>query len=232
MNDDGSQRSDDTLVTCFFDEAEALRAGREPPRPRVDLPGVSRGAVASVALRIGSRRIALLCGDGFVVGRQRSCSIVPPSPPQGDETARRRSLKVSRRHCVVFFGDAGWCVRDGEGDRRSSFGTWWLGQQVEGVAFIGSQRGLLSLGGPSAVDSVAFDVGSLGASLVLLSRPDAAVVHVLLRGETPLDALDASLAGLWVRFADGGIRWLRGGESGTLVPGTHVPGASGDLWVE
>jgi hypothetical protein len=233
MNNEGFQKSDDTLVTCFFDDAAVPRvAGPNTPDSSVNRTCGVCAAETSVVLRIGSRRISLLAGDGFVVGRQRNCDIVPPLPRQGDETARRRFLKVSRRHCMLFRGNAGWCVKDGEGCRRSSFGTWWRGEPVEGVASIGIGPGVLSVGGPSAGDSVSFDVSSIGLSLVLSSRPDAKETHVLLCGEALLESVDACLSGLWIRFVDGKIRWRRGCETGILVPGTRVSGATSDFWVE
>ena len=233
MSNEGFQKSDDTLVTCFFDNAALpCRSDSGSSASRADRTCFSRDVEASVVLRLGLRRIVLLAGGGFVMGRQRNCDIVPPLPQKGDEPARRRFLKVSRRHCMLFRGDAGWCVKDGEGCRRSSFGTWWCGEPVEGVVPIGVESGILSLGGPSVADSVSFDVSSIGMSLVLSSRPDAKETHVLLCSEALLETVDANLAGLWIRFADGKIRWRRGCESGVLVPGTRVSGAAGDFWVE
>ncbi len=233
MNNEGFQNSDDTLVTCFFDGAAVPgRSGPETSKTSVNRTCGVCTAATSVVLRLGSRRISLLAGDGFVMGRQRNCDIVPPLPQKGDETARCRFLKVSRRHCMLFRGDAGWCVKDGEGCRRSSFGTWWRGEPVVGVASIGIEPGVLSVGGPSVTDSVSFDVRSIGLSLVLSSRPDAKETHVLLCGEALLETVDASLAGLWIRFSDGKVRWRRGCQTGVLVPGTRVSGVTGDFWVE
>ena len=82
------------------------------------------------------------------------------------------------------------------------------------------------------VDSIAFDVRALGASLVLSLLPDSAEIHVLLADEVALEKLDARLAGLWASFADGRMRWRRGGAAGTFVPGTPIPGVEGGFWVE
>ena len=229
-------RSDDTLVTCFFKGTPAPSGpGKDPPKPvrTVSSPiPPPRFSAVSVALRLSGRRIVLHGGSSFVLGRQRNCDIVSPQAAKEDEAARRRSLKVSRRHCVILRTDLGWCVRDGEGDGRSSFGTWWNGEAVSAPVVFGTAPGMLSLGGPSAVDSVAFDVRAMGASLFLSLRPDAAECHVLLGGETPLDVADAHLAGYYTFFADGTFRWRRGGDRGVFVPGTRVPGIADDFWVE
>ena len=229
-------RSDDTLVTCFFKGAPApCGPGKDfPASERVAPSPISppRFSAVSVALRLSGRRIVLHGGSSFVLGRQRNCDIVSPQAAKGDDAARRRSLKVSRRHCVILRSDLGWCVRDGEGDGRSSFGTWWNGEAVFAPVVFGTAPGMLSLGGPSAVDSVAFDVRVTGASLMLSVRPDAAECHVLLGGETQLDVADARLAGFFTSFADGSFRWRRNGDRGVFVPGTRVPGIADDFWVE
>jgi len=229
MSDVNHARNDDTLVTCFFD-APPSAAGESA---EALAPSPQRGLIpASIVIRANGRRIALLCGERFVVGRHRSCDIVSPPAPAGDAAARRRSLKVSRRHCEIFRRSGAWCMRDGEGDRHSSFGTWWNGEQVFGEVQLGSRPGILSLGGPSAVDSVAFDVKAAGPSLVLSSRSAAADCHLLMAGETDLALVDERLAGLWVVCADGAMRWRRGSETGVFVPGTPIPGAGEGMWVE
>lgn len=229
-------RSDDTLVTCFFKGTPAPSGPDKEPPPSVRVMpspiSPPRFSTASVALRLSGRRIVLHGGSSFALGRQRDCDIVSPQAAKGDEAARRRSLKVSRRHCVILRTDLGWCVRDGEGDGRSSFGTWWNGEAVSAPVVFGTAPGMLSLGGPSAVDSVAFDVRATGASLLLSLRPDAAECHMLLGGETQLDVADAHLAGFFTFFADGVFHWHRGGDRGVFVPGTHVSGVADDFWVE
>ena len=231
-----ADRSDDTLVTCFFKGPPApCGSGTEPPtpvRPTSSPIPHPRFSVASVSLRLLGRRIVLHSGYSFVLGRQRTCDIVSPQAAKGDDAARRRSLKVSRRHCMILRTDSGWCVRDGEGDGRSSFGTWWNGEILSAPVAFGTVPGMLSLGGPSAVDSVAFDVCVTGASLLLALRPDAAESHVLLGGETPLDVADAQLAGFFTFFADGAFHWHRGSDRGVFVPGTRLSGIAGDFWVE
>lgn len=236
MTEVSAGRSDDTLVTCFFKGSPCRGEMVEDlPRPahRAYSPVPLRNFPAvSVALRLSGRRIVLHGGSSFVLGRQRDCDIVSPQAEKGDDPARRRSLKVSRRHCVIFRADSGWSVRDGEGARRSSFGTWWNGEAVSSSLSLGPVSGILSLGGPSAVDSVAFDVRVAGVSLLLSLRPDAVENHLLLGGETLLDVADARLSGFCTFFADGVFHWRRGRDQGVFVPGTHVPGAADDFWVE
>ncbi len=236
MTETPADRSDDTLVTCFFKDAP-VPCGSDKVSPTSMQTAPSpvpspRFSALSVVLRLSGRRIVLHGGSSFVLGRQRNCDIVSPRAAKGDDAARRRTLKVSRRHCVIFRTGLGWCVRDGEGDGRSSFGTWWNGEAVSAPVIFGTAPGMLSLGGPSAVDSVAFDVCVTGASLLLALRPDAAESHVLLGGETPLDVADAHLAGFITFFADGAFHWRRSGDRGVFVPGTRVSGIAGDFWVE
>ncbi len=236
MTETPADRSDDTLVTCFFKDAP-VPCGSDKVSPTSMQTAPSpvpspRFSALSVVLRLSGRRIVLHGGSSFVLGRQRNCDIVSPRAAKGDDAARRRTLKVSRRHCVIFRTGLGWSVRDGEGDGRSSFGTWWNGVAVSAPVAFGTVLGMLSLGGPSAVDSVAFDIRAIGASLLLSLRPDAAESHVLLGGETPLDVVDPRLAGLFTFFADGTFCWRRGGDRGVFVPGTHVPGIAEDFWVE
>lgn len=236
MTEVSAGRSDDTLVTCFFKGTPGPgELGKEVPQPVRRAPSpipLKKFPAVSVALRLSGRRIVLHGGSSFVLGRQRDCDIVSPQAAKGDDDARRRLLKVSRRHCVIFHTDLGWVVRDGEGEKRSSFGTWWNGEAVFAPLAFGADPGMLSLGGPSAVDSVAFDVCTAGKSLLLSLRPDAVEIHLLLGGETPLDVADAHLAGLSTFFADGTFRWRCGRDQGDFVPGTRMPGIAGDFWVE
>ena len=242
-----TSKSDDTLVTCFFDDPPSAELSVEHSRCEKPLPGPDAGTSmsdaeqvhlnvgplrADVALRLGSERISLLGGGRFILGRHRSCDIISPVAPSGDAAARRRSLKVSRRHCEIVLSPSGWTVRDGVESKRSSFGTWWNGEQVAEAVPLGGAPGILSLGGPSAVDSVAFDVRTQGASLVLSTYPSIAEIYVLLADEVALEKLDARLSGLWASFVGGRIRWRRGGETGAFVPGTPIPGVDGGFWVE
>ena len=236
MTEASAGRSDDTLVTCFFKSPPGPdEVGKEVPRTERRVPSPipqKKFPAVSVALRLPGRRIVLHGGTSFVLGRQRDCDIVSPQAAKGDDDARRRLLKVSRRHCVIFRTDSGWGARDGEGEKRSSFGTWWNGESVFAPLAFGAVPGMLSLGGPSAVDSVAFDVRTAGMSLLLSLCPDAVETHLLLGGETPLDVVDAHLAGLSAFFADGVFRWRCGRDQGEFVPGTRMSGVAGDFWVE
>ena len=229
-----TSKTDDTLATCFFDNPPSARPDAVDPRCEAPHPSQNIGPFrADVALRLASLRIVLHGGTSFILGRHRTCDIVSPVAPSGDAAARRRSLKVSRRHCEIILSPSGWTLRDGVGSKRSSFGTWWNGEQVAGAVPLGGAPGVLSLGGPSAVDSVAFDVRMQGASLILSPYPSMDVKYVLLADEVALERLDARLSGLWASFVDGRMRWRRGGEMGAFVPGTSIPGVSGDgFWVE
>ncbi len=242
-----TSKSDDTLVTCFFDDPPSASLDVDHSRSEKSLSSPAAGTSmsdaeqanlnvgplqADVALRLGSERISLLGGGRFILGRHRSCDIISPVAPSGDAAARRRSLKVSRRHCEIILSPSGWTVRDGVESKHSSFGTWWNGEQVAEAVPLGGVPGILSLGGPSAVDSVAFDVRMQGGSLVLSSYPSAAEMYVLLADEVALERLDSRLSGLWASFVGGRIRWRRGGETGAFVPGTPIPGVDGGFWVE
>ena len=224
----------DTLVTCFFDgpPIAARRTGQPSPSPLQARENAQR-----ILLRIADRRVTLLCGDVVTVGRNRMCDIVPSAAGEDDAEGRKRRLKVSRRHCELCRSSAGWFLRDGVADasgRRSlsSFGTWWNGVAVHDAHPLGDQAGILSLGGPSVADAIAFGVRRCGGALVLASRQPPCEVHVLLDGPVDLSSVDPALDRLVADWGNGRFTWRRGTESGVFVPGTSVQVGAGQLWVE
>lgn len=223
----------DTLVTCFFDgpPVSARSAGGNPQ------PLGAEVSADRLSLRIGDGRVTLLNGDIVTVGRNRACDIVPPTANGEDQDERKRRLKVSRRHCELCRTPAGWILRDGVADssgRRSlsSFGTWWNGVAVHDAFPLSAPAGILSLGGPSVADSIAFDVRLCGQSLTLTARNASGVAYVLLDGHADLSSVAPSLDRLVAAWENGHFVWSRGTKRGVFVPGTAVTVGSGQVWVE
>lgn len=228
-----SIETDDTILTCFFDN-QSKTCGETSPKAELSHP-VPHCTVSAV-LRCGERIVVVLCGERFTVGRSRSCDVIPPKADEHGDSRRRR-LRVSRLHCVLFREGAEWTVFDGglaaEGERRhSSFGTWWNGEQVADSASLGVGHGTLALGGLSALDSVALDILPAGDSLVLSFRQRPEAQYALLSGELDLGLLDKRLSGFRVFCEDGEIRWRRDRKHGHFVPGTRLPAPASDFWTE
>ena len=233
-----AEGTQDTLATCFWG------AGTESPSPAPPATSsrqVSDSLPASETVRISLRfdgmRVVLLAGSVVSIGRNRGCCIIPPQVEEGDERGRRLRLRVSRYHCEILRSSDGWRIRDGvyvgPGTfHRSSFGTWWAGCPVVDEIAIGAEPGILSLGGASVGESVAFDVRMIAQSLLLKPRQAKDEAYVLLDGSAPLSLVDGRLADVFVEWCPDGFGWRIGAKRGHLTPGTDVPDWKVKAWVE
>ena len=233
-----AEGTQDTLATCFW------RSGTESPPPappasssRLVSDSLPASETARISLRLDGMRVVLLAGSVVSMGRNRGCGITPPQVAEGDEKGRRLRLRVSRYHCEILRGSNGWRIRDGvcvgPGKfNRSSFGTWWAGCPVVDEIAFGTPPGILSLGGASLGDAVAFDVRMIGRSLLVKPRQAEGEAYVLLDGSAPLSLVDGRLADVSVEWRPDGFWWRMGASRGRLTPGTDIPDWNFKAWVE
>lgn len=228
----------DTLTTCFWGAGAESPLPAPPassPRPAPEcLPASEK---ARIALCLEGMKVVLLTESVVSIGRNRSCGITPPQVAEDDEKGRRLRLRVSRRHCEILRGSSGWRIRDGvcvgPGKfNRSSFGTWWAGCPVVDEIEFGTVPGILSLGGASLGDAVAFDVRMVGRSLLVKPRQATGEAYVLLDGSAPLSPVDGRLADVFAEWRPDGFWWRMGAKRGRLTPGTDIPGWNFKAWVE
>lgn len=233
-----AEGTQDTLATCFWGSGAESTSPAPPVSSSRPAPeSLSAAGTARIALRLEDMKVVLLAGSVVSIGRNRGCGITPPQVAEGDEQGRRLRLRVSRRHCEIVRGASGWRIRDGvclgPGKfNRSSFGTWWAGCPVVDEIEFGTVPGILSLGGASLADAVAFDVRMIGRSLLMKPRQATGEAYVLLDGSTPLSPVDGRLADVFVEWRPDGFWWRMGAKRGRLTPGTDVPDWNFRAWVE
>ena len=233
-----AEGTQDTLATCFWGSGTESTSPAPPvPSSRPVLEPLPASDTARISLRLEGLRVVLLAGSAVSIGRNRGCGIMPPQVAEGDERGRRLRLKVSRRHCEILRSANGWRIRDGvcvgPGKfSRSSFGTWWAGCPVVDETEFGTVPGILSLGGASIGDAVAFDVRMIGRSLLVKPRQATGEAYVLLDGSAPLSLVDGHLADVFAEWRPDGFWWRIGAKRGRLTPGTDVPDWDFKAWVE
>ena len=233
-----AEGTQDTLATCFWGPGAESASPTPPVSPSRQAPEPSPvPKTVRISLRLEGMMVTLLAGSVVSIGRNRGCDITPPQVTEGDERGRRLRLRVSRRHCEILRGSNGWRIRDGvcvgPGKfNRSSFGTWWTGCPVVDEIEFGTTPGILSLGGASLGDAVAFDVRTIGRSLLVKPRQAAGEAYVLLDGSAPLAPVDGRLADVFAEWRPDGFWWRMGANRGRLTPGTDVPDWNFKAWVE
>jgi len=233
-----AEGTQDTLATCFWGPgAESISPAPPVSSSRQALEPLPATETVRIALRLEGMKVVLLAGSVVSMGRNRGCSITPPQVAEDDEKGRRLRLRVSRRHCEILRSPNGWRIRDGvcvaPGKfNRSSFGTWWAGCPVVDEIAFGTTPGILSLGGASLGDAVAFDVRMIGRSLLVKPRQTTGEAYVLLDGAAPLSLVDERLADVSVEWRPDGFWWRMGASHGRLTPGTAVPEWNFRAWVE
>jgi hypothetical protein len=99
----------------------------EFPTPPELGPPPSRARANRLTLRTpGAHRIHLLqAQQGLQLGKNRKCDLVTWfMTPDGAERLSDQSALISRFHCRIERGSDGWTVRDGDGTRPSSYGSF------------------------------------------------------------------------------------------------------------